>query len=84
MKKLIILLFFFITACASNMSSDLSSLKTCLTEQALEAIQNGTVVAAPIKTTVKNMLAVCASGQENDPILKQLAQTILTEAMKQE
>ena len=58
-------------------------LKTCLTNEALARIQDGSALASPIRTTAQKMLNACMMPQEQTAESKALAQTILTALMQE-
>ena len=59
------------------------ALRTCLTNEALTRVQDGSASASPVRITAKKMLNACMPAEEQTAEDKALAQTILT-AMMQE
>ena len=93
MKKYIFLLSGMLLAgCAGQQSffsavseSGTSDLKACLMQEATNRIQDGSALAAPVRSTVKKMVAACltSSADSNDrQSATVLAQDILVQMMK--
>jgi len=86
MKKVIYLsVCCLLTACQNGMLSlpTGEELRTCLTNEALVRIQDGSALASPIRTTAQKMLNACMLPQEQTAESKALAQTILTALMQE-
>jgi len=58
-----------------------SDMQSCLTEKATAYIQDGSAIAAPMRSTVKKMLNACVAPEVQTPEDKQLAQSILSSLM---
>ena len=90
MKKYIaIALAGLVAACElpQQILSEQTDLKTCLTNEALARIQDGSALAAPVRTTAKKMVAAClpdTQSTEQTQSARTLAQEILTQLMKSE
>ena len=86
MKKILCLsVCCLLAACQEGMLSlpTGEQLKTCLTNEALTRIQDGSALAAPVRTTAKKMLDACMPAEEQTAEDKALAQTILTAMMRE-
>ena len=86
MKKILCLsVCCLLAACQGGMMSlpTGEQLKTCLTNEALARIQDGSALAAPVRTTAKKMLNACLLPEEQTPESNVLAQTILTALMQE-
>ena len=60
-------------------------MKTCLMNEATARVQDGSALAAPIRTTAKKIVAVCLIGDETPETQQSALQTtqdILTNLMK--
>ncbi|MBQ7412994.1 MAG: hypothetical protein IJV07_01805 [Alphaproteobacteria bacterium] len=89
MKKYLYLgLMGLLTACAgeNGLLPQKNDLKTCLTNEALARIQDGSALAAPVRTTAKKMVVACLVGEDETTETKQtattMAQDILSALMK--
>lgn len=90
MKKYLYLsLMGLLTACANGNSllPQKNDLKTCLTNEAIARIQDGSALAAPVRTTAKKMVIACLTEEEEKTTeTKQtattMAQDILSTLMK--
>ena len=93
MKKYILLLSIGLLAGCAGGKSFLKSetgaaavdLKACLTQEAANRIQDGSALAAPVRTTVKKMVLACLAPNadaENRQSATQLAQDILVQMTK--
>lgn len=89
MKKYLYLsLMGLLTACTGGQEvlAPESDLKTCLTNEAIARIQDGSALAAPVRTTAKKMVAACLTGSKETTETKQtattMAQNILSALMK--
>ncbi len=96
MKKSLIILTtaFLMTACSqltpdtmrSSVDATKTRIKACLTTEAMNAVQDGSAFASPVRTTVKKMTASCLNQliptEEQTPTLEteteQQAKSILT------
>ena len=86
MKKILCLsVCCLLTACQGGMMSlpTGEQLKTCLTNEALARIQDGSALASPVRTTAQKMLNACMAPEEQTPEDKALAQSILTALMRE-
>jgi len=86
MKKVISLsLFLLLGACSgASFMQKANDMKACLTEQAQARILDGSALAAPVKTTVQEMLNACLTAEEQTPANYEIAKSILTGLIKKQ
>ena len=79
MKKVLCLIVLVLLAgCAKEtILTKAKDTKACLTKEAEARVLDGTALAAPVRTTVENMLNACLTKEEQTPATQQLAQGIL-------
>lgn len=82
MKKLFVFGALLLTSCAQQ--RELSHYDYCLTEQAQQAIADGSISAGPIRSTVKQMVNACIPAEEQTPDLNNRAKNILIQLLQDE